>query len=119
MTLGAKKYAYEYPDGSIGITVAGVNKSKGAIELKEAGGLKRFKEGFVFRAAGGTESIYNDIEFEPDPDKLQKLIREGNEILITSNVVIADSEYTLGITGEYRRLLERCEIWRDNFILTE
>ena len=119
VTLGAKKYAYEYSDGSIGITVAGVNKSKGAIELKNAGGLKQFKEGFVFRDAGGTESIYNDIEFQPDPNKLQKLIREGNEILITSNVVIADSEYTLGIIGEYRRLLERCEIWRDNFILTE
>ena len=87
--------------------------------MQAAGGLKRFKEGFVFRAAGGTESIYNDIEFESDPDKLQKLVREGNEILITSNVVIADSEYTLGITGEYRRLLERCEIWRDNFILTD
>lgn len=117
VTMGAKKYAYEYSDGSIGITVAGVNKSKGAVELKNAGGLKRFKEGFVFRDGGGTESLYNDIAFEPD--KLQKLVREGKEIPLTSNVMIRDSEYTLGVTGEYRRLLERCEIWRDKLRLTE
>lgn len=113
ITMGAKKYAYEYPDGKIGITVAGVGKSKGAKELQDAGGLIRFKEGFVFRAAGGTESIYND-----DPE-IKQIIREGKRIDITSNVVIKDSEYTLGVTGEYRRLLERCECWRDNFMFTK
>lgn len=115
ITMGAKKYAYEYEDGSIGITVAGVSKSKGAVELSKAGGLKMFKEGFVFRDAGGTESIYNDIPYTKDPEYIE---REGRRIPITTNVVIADSEYTLGVTGEYRRLLERCEVWRDNFDLT-
>ena len=110
VTLGAKKYAYSYPDGSIGITVAGVNKSKGAEELRSSGGLKRFKEGFIFKKAGGTESIYNDIPYTDHPETI---IREGKEIPITSNVLIADSTYTLGVTGEYRRLLERCELWRD------
>ena len=113
ITLGAKKYAYEYPNGKIGITVAGVGKLKGAKELQDAGGLIRFKEGFVFRAAGGTESIYND-----DPE-IKQIIREGKSIDITSNVVIKDSEYTLGVTGEYRRLLERCECWRNNFMFTK
>ena len=115
ITMGAKKYAYEYEDGSIGITVAGVSKSKGAVELAAAGGLKMFKEGFIFRDAGGTESIYNDIPYTKDPEYIE---REGRRIPITTNVVIADSEYTLGVTGEYRRLLERCEVWRDNFNLT-
>ena len=111
VTMGAKKYAYEYNDGSIGITVAGVGKSKGAAELAEAGGLKEFKEGFVFRKAGGTESIYNDIPYGEGFD----IIREGKKIHITSYVYIRDSEYTLGITGEYRRLLERCDVWREVF----
>lgn len=115
ITMGAKKYAYEYEDGSIGITVAGVSKSKGAVELAAAGGLKMFKEGFVFRVAGGTESIYNDIPYTKEPEYIE---REGRRIPITTNVVIANSEYTLGVTGEYRRLLERCEVWRDNFNLT-
>ena len=109
-TMGAKKYAYRYPDGKLGITIAGVNKRKGAEELEAAGGLEAFKEGFVFRKAGGTESIYND---EPETDKL---IREGKEISITSNLYIKDSEYTLGVTGEYARILQHANIWREIFI---
>ena len=105
-TMGAKKYAYVYPDDSLGITVAGVSKSKGAEELQQAGGLKMFKEGFVFRKAGGTESIYNDFP------ELDHITREGRDIPITSNLYIRDSEYTLGLTGEYRRLLERADYWR-------
>ena len=111
VTMGAKKYAYEYRDGSIGITVAGVGKSKGAEELAEAGGLKEFKEGFVFRKAGGTESIYNDIPYGKGFD----ITRDGKKIHITSYVFIRDSEYTLGVTGEYRRLLERSDVWRELF----
>ena len=72
-TMGAKKYAYRYPDGKLGITIAGVNKTKGAAELEKAGGLKAFKEGFVFKEAGGTESIYNDAP------EIKSLIREGRE----------------------------------------
>lgn len=105
-TLGAKKYVYD-ENGKIGITIAGVNKKKGAEELTAAGGLKAFKEGFIFRKAGGTESKYND-----DPE-IKIIIREGKPIRITSNVYISDSEYTLGITGEYRMILEHANIWRD------
>ena len=105
-TLGAKKYAY-VEDGKLGITIAGVNKKKGAEELKAAGGLKRFKEGFVFRKGGGTESKYNDFP------EISEIIREGQHLQITSNVYICESEYTLGITGDYRRILENAKIWRD------
>ena len=109
-TMGAKKYAYRYPDGKLGITIAGVNKTKGAAELEKAGGLKAFKEGFVFKEAGGTESIYND-----DPE-IKSITREGREIPITANLYIKDSEYTLGITAEYARILENANIWREIFI---
>ena len=94
-------------NGKIGITIAGVSKKKGAEELKEAGGLKAFREGMVFRKAGGTESKYND---HPEVDHIT---REGRKIRITSNVYISESEYTLGITGEYRQILYHANIWRD------
>lgn len=108
-TMGAKKYAYRYPDGKLGITIAGVNKSKGADELEAAGGLSAFKEGFIFKKAGGTESIYNDVP------AVDHIIREGQKIPITSNLYIKDSEYTLGITGEYYRILQHANVWREIF----
>lgn len=109
VTLGAKKYAYTDQNDKLHITVAGVNKSKGAAELLEHGGITEFKEGFIFHAAGGTESVYNDV---PEIDKLTV---DGHEIRITSNVLIKQSTYTLGVTGEYRRILNNPAIWLDLF----
>lgn len=103
---GAKKYAYTFEDGSLGVTIAGVNKTKGAAELAAHGGLSAFKPGFIFRTSAGTESIYNDT-----PD-IKYITREGRRIPITSNLYMYDSEYTLGITGEYMRILERAEEWK-------
>lgn len=105
ITLGAKKYAFE-ENGHIGITVAGVSKKKGAAELAEAGGLEAFKEGLVFNKAGGTDSRYND-----DPD-IKYIEREGHRLEISANIYITDSMYTLGVTGEYRRLLDYVDIWK-------
>ena len=102
---GAKKYAYINEDGTLGITVAGVGKKKGAEELLEAGGLEAFQDGFIFRKAGGTESVYND-----DPD-VKEIEREGHKLKITSNVLIRDSTYTLGVAYDYRRLLDDVKFW--------
>lgn len=107
ITMGAKKYAYEDPAGQLHITVAGCGKSKGAKELAARGGLEAFKEGFTFYEAGGTESIYNDIR---DPFKVNI---DGNSLFITSNVLIKESTYTLGVTGEYKRILSHPAIWLD------
>ena len=107
-TLGAKKYAYRQ-DGKLHITIAGVSKTKGAEELERAGGLKAFKPGFIFHEGGGTESIYND---HPEDDGITEYVtKDGEHIPITSNVVIRESTYELGLTAEYRRLLEFPEIW--------
>lgn len=93
-TLGAKKYVIEDASG-LHITIAGVNKVKGAKELKT---INSFKEGFIFNEGGGTESVYND--------NIDMYINVDDHILhITDNVVIRDSMYTLGITEEYRRIL--------------
>ena len=100
-TLGAKKYAYVEREGEgVHCTIAGVNKKKGGKELDKFGGLSAFVEGFIFKEAGGTQAVYNDI---PSVDSVQI----GDHILpLTSNVAILPSEYTLGITGEYERILK-------------
>ena len=102
-TLGAKKYCYT-KDGKLYITIAGVAKKKGAEEMKKAGGIRMFKEGFTFREAGGTASTYNDnVDFYTQ-------VRDHN-VHITSNIFIEESEYTLGITDEYKRILKNPAIW--------
>lgn len=97
-TLGAKKYVYE-KNGQVYITIAGVNKKKGAQELTKHGGINAFREGFTFVEAGGTESVYNDLE-----DGFALHI-DGHELIVTRNVLIKESTYTVGITAEYQRLL--------------
>ena len=100
-TLGAKKYAYIH-EGSdqVETTIAGVSKRHGGEELQAAGGLDAFTEGFVFSLAGGTESIYND-----NTPKATVTI-DGHPGEMGPNICIAPSTYRVGLTGEYRRLLE-------------
>lgn len=105
-TLGAKKYCYTDSKG-LHITVAGVNKEKGADELLQMGGIMAFEEGLTFVRAGGTESLYND---HPD---LPPLEIDGHRLEITSNVVIRDSTYTLGITEDYRYILHNAALFRE------
>ena len=100
-TLGAKKYAYVEREGEgVHCTIAGVNKRKGGKELDKHGGLSAFAEGFIFREAGGTQAVYND---SPEMDHV---VIEGHNLPITANVAILPSEYTLGITGEYERIIK-------------
>lgn len=108
-TLGAKKYAFvEEGKEHVGITIAGVTKSKGGAEL-EAGdkygkGLERFcmadEHPFIFRKAGGTEIMYNDAPNIPP------ITIDGHRLEIGPNAVIRPSTYALGITAEYENLLK-------------
>lgn len=108
-TLGAKKYAYvERPGEGVHCTIAGVNKQKGGSELDEHGGLSAFEEGLVFRKAGGTSAVYND---NPPMDSV---VIDGHVLPVTANVAIIPSEYTLGITGEYERILKYSKYYLDN-----
>lgn len=100
-TLGAKKYAYVEREGEgVHCTIAGVNKKKGGKELDKHGGLSAFAEGFIFREAGGTQAVYNDAP------EIDHVVIEGHVLPITANVAILPSEYTLGITGEYERIIK-------------
>lgn len=100
-TLGAKKYAYVVRKGEgTHCTIAGVNKKKGGGELDKHGGLQAFEEGFVFDEAGGTQAVFNDA---PPMDSVDI---NGRVLPITANIAILPSQYTLGITGEYERILK-------------
>lgn len=108
-TLGAKKYAFvKKPGGKTFVTIAGVNKAKGGAELDRHGGLNAFREGFIFRDAGGTQSVYND-----DPE-IKEMSIDGHLLRITSNVAILPSTYRLGITGEYERIIKYWKSYLDN-----
>lgn len=109
-TLGAKKYCYIDLSGDLHLTVAGVNKKKGAAELIRAGGIDAFREGFIFRDGGGTESVYNDL---PDPITIR---RDGHELKITSNVVIRPSTYTLSMTPTYTEIVNDAKRYRQSII---
>lgn len=97
ITQGAKKYAY-VEDGEIHITVSGVGKKEGAKALTEAGGLDKFREGFIFHHCGKTESIYTDIDYG-------WYQTDGHNIYISRNVFIRDQDYTLGRSDEYNDII--------------
>ena len=108
VTLGAKRYAY-MEGGELHITVSGVNKKKGAEELKKRGGLEAFNDtgtGFTFRNTGKMEARYHD-----NVDTY--IQREGRQLHITDNVVLKPTEYSLGLTADYLYLLEHPDFWMD------
>lgn len=98
VTMGSKKYAYMTRNWTLVTTVSGVNKKRGAEELRRHGSLAQFKPGFVFSDAGGTESVYNDLTREV-------INVDGHELELGPNIYIRPSTYTLGITQEYGELL--------------
>ena len=100
-TLGAKKYAFIHQGSDkVETTIAGVSKKLGGKELQANGGLEAFCEGFIFSLAGGTESIYND------DTPAGKMRIHGHEVELGPNICIAPSTYRVGLTDEYRRILE-------------
>ena len=118
-TLGAKKYVYVNQKDELHITIAGVNKERGAAELARAGGIDAFllgtentigtgetvlnNKGFIFREGGGNELIYNMDKF------YVTLTIDGHKLDITRNVVIKDSTYQLGVARDYKIILEGIE----------
>ena len=90
-TLGAKKYAYVDEKG-LNLTLSGVSKAKGAAEL---GSIDNFELGFTFYDAASEKTIYNDTM------NIEKMVIDGCEIEVGSNIAIVDGYHTIGMTGEY------------------
>ena len=57
--------------------------------------LGNLQDGFVFRDAGGTAAVYNDLLNSYD-----YTLPDGNVLTISSNVYLEESEYTVGKTQE-------------------
>lgn len=120
-TMGAKKYAYtSKPDPGakkfsdrvgLHITIAGVKKEAGAEELYKMGGISAFHAGTVFTTAGGLQGIYNDTAYGT-------IQIDGHDLYIGSNVCLMPDHYTLGLSGEYSRLIEGILAAGDHFINT-
>jgi hypothetical protein len=94
-TYGAKKYAVEYykkGERKFEITVAGLNKKKGA---KEFGCIENFMLGVTIQNSGRTRAVYDD-NIEP-----HTVTVNGKDYTIYTNVAILDTTYTLGVTDEY------------------
>lgn len=101
---GAKRYAYELPDGSLHITVSGVDKKAGAKELEAAGGLEAFKDGFVFQDCG-LDPKYND---RTDMD----VEIDGHRLHIGPNVYLHPTTYSLGLGDDYGKLVKAIRVLR-------
>lgn len=105
-SLGAKKYAYTYPnDPKLHITVAGLSKSKGAEWLTSHGGMSAFSVNTTIPAehSGRTVSQYIDC------DKPYTLLFNGEKILTGSAIAIYNTTYQFSITSEYQELLADLE----------
>ena len=97
--MGAKKYIYADEQGKLHLTIAGVNKRKGAIELEKMGGFSAWKSGTKFVDAGGVQGVYNDTAFG-------WLTVDGHDLYIGRNVCLLPDTYTLGEAEDYSRILE-------------
>lgn len=98
-TFGAKKYAV-LQDGKIKITVAGLNKDKGAKKLKS---LKDFKKGQVwdYKESGRTTAKYNNNQ--------QPIYIDGHTLNYKCGLVLQPTTYKLGLSREYESfLLDDC-----------
>lgn len=100
-TLGAKKYCMtnikkkKPDDPSYIITVSGMNKEKGS---KQINSMDDFVLGKVYEDVGRTASFYNDCQ--PFYAEIK-----GEKILISPNVAVIDTTYTLGVTDTYYGLI--------------
>lgn len=89
ITLGSKKYAYTDGEDNLHITISGVNKKRGAAEMRN---IKKFKNGFVFREGAAKRLIYTNGH------------RTGN------SVAVLDNTYTIGITSDYDTLIKTLQL---------
>lgn len=98
ITQGAKKYAFCTDSSGPYITVAGVPKQSGAVELLYKGGLPAFKPGFVWSETGKLESVYNDVA----PGRV---VIDGHKVNFVKNIVLRETTYKLDLTTDYADIL--------------
>lgn len=89
------------------ITVAGMNKEKGALACialdRKKNPVDNFKLGAEYKNVGRTVSYYND------EIKIREITVNGCTFTTGANIGMVDTTYTLGITNDYAMLLESIE----------
>lgn len=100
-TLGAKKYIKEDDNGNISLTLSGVSKELGS-KYFQMKGIEKFAPSTVIphKYSGRTTHHYRDLV------GLEKIHLNGEEIIRGSSIGIEESVYSLGITQEYKDLLD-------------
>ena len=98
-TMGAKSYVYRDEKNDLHITIAGVPKKAGAVELERMGGFSAYKVGTIFHD-GITESKYHDtIEYK-------QIEIDNHKCELTSDLVIKPSMHQIGWSKDYAILLD-------------
>lgn len=105
ITYGAKKYCYTHytKSGELEtvVTVSGLNKEK-ASSLIQKEGIESFKLGKIFYDSGRTTAIYGDT---PHHTELYHHNGTLHRISYSSYIAVLDTTYELGVTDEYKELL--------------
>ena len=105
-TLGAKRYVTQSGD-KLKITIAGVDKEKGAEELKAMGGIEAFDDGVTFTHGGHVSAYFNDSI------DAHIMIEPGKELHITRNVCLVETAYKLKLDPDYKKILEGLSVILD------
>lgn len=94
--LGAKKYAYTV-NGTLHITVAGLNKEDGAKYLSKHGGLDAFAIGTIIpkEFSGRTTSKYIDV------DEPYEITINGETFTTGSAIATVPTTYEFGVSDDY------------------
>lgn len=105
-TLGAKRYMMENTAGELEITIAGVNKEKGAEFFKEQRNpFREFKDGLIIpkQYSGKITAYYND-----KPTAAMIIDERGNAEVMTeqSSVYLEEADYHMSLSELYLAYLE-------------
>ena len=97
----------------MGVTVAGVstaiNEKTGLpFAVEELKSLKRFKPGMIWKAAGGTQAVYNDFDDWDYTDPAS-----GNSVHISKNVAIIPTTYEMTHSRDYKLLLSEIQLYTE------
>lgn len=104
VTLGAKKYA-QVIGTKFEITIAGVPKSKGSVEMET---IDNFHCGFVFKDCDKKRLRYNDER------TIRRVTTDKGSFDVFSNIAMLDTTYELDITDEFESLINFIQSGREN-----
>ena len=99
-TLGAKKYVERWPDQSLHLTVAGINK--GAVDCLE-NDIDTFADGFEFDK--DHESVHKQI-VTYITDQPQIVMPDGYQIRLRRGINLRANGYKIHLTDTYKQLIE-------------